>query len=33
MILAAIKGHREVVKMLIDAGADLNIKDEVSCKL
>ena len=30
MIVAANQGHKEVVKTLIDSGADVNVKDEVS---
>jgi hypothetical protein len=31
LILAAAKGHVECVRLLIDAGADLNAKDAVVC--
>ena len=27
---ASIKGHKEVAKLLLDHGADINIKDRVS---
>ena len=30
MMVAANQGHKGVVKMLIDAGADVTVKDEVS---
>ena len=29
-MLASIKGHKEVAKLLLDHGADINMKDNVS---
>lgn len=31
LIVAANKGRVEIVKLLIDVGVDLNVKDEVIC--
>jgi hypothetical protein len=32
LILAAMNGHTEVVKALIEKGADVNAKEKVRCK-